>query len=95
MNTAKEKKLKSIKSDISEIKDFLLSNNKDEIFADDKNNKIENDCDDTLTLTDIVHNETRVQNKDELTKIKSELYILKSKLTKQEILLKEILLKIK
>ena len=46
-------------------------------------------------LTNIVNSEHKVETKDDLTEIKNELLTLKSMLTKQEIVLKEILLKIK
>ena len=95
MNTAKEKKLKEIKSEILEITNFVTSSKKDEksdIHTDKKNKMNPND---TFTLTNIVNSEYKVETKDDLTEIKNELFILKSMLTKQEIVLKEILLKIK
>ena len=87
MKTTKEKKLNAIKSEILEITDFVTSNNKD--------SGIENNSNDTLTLTNIVNSEHKVLNKNDLTEVKDELYKLKSMLIKQEILLKEVLLKIK
>ena len=95
MNTTKEKKLNAIKSEILEITDFVTSNNKDENTDVNKDNEIENIHNNTLTLTNIVNSEHKIPNKNELTEVKDELYKLKSMLTKQEILLKEILLKIK
>ena len=95
LNTTKEKKLNAIKSEILEITDFVTSNNKDKNTDVNKDDEIENDYNDTLTLTNIVNSEHKVQNKNELTEVKDELYKLKSMLIKQEILLKEILLKIK
>mgnify|MGYP001186051499 FL=1 len=50
---------------------------------------------DTLTLTNIVNSEHKVLTKNDLTEVKDELNKLNSSLIKQEILLKEILLKIK
>ena len=58
-------------------------------------NEIKINSSDTFTLTNIVDSEHKVETKDDLTAIKNELFILKSMLTKQEIVLKEILLKIK
>tara|TARA_B100001093_G_C26505983_1_gene875431 strand:- start:525 stop:812 length:288 start_codon:yes stop_codon:yes gene_type:complete len=95
LNTAKEKKLSAIKSEILEITNFVTSNKKDENSDIHTEKKIKMNSDDTLTLTNIVKSEHKVETKDDLTAIKNELFILKSMLTKQEIVLKEILLKIK
>ena len=95
MNTAKEKKLNAIKSEISEITDFIRFNNNDKYFDADKDNEIEDNSNDTLTLTNIVNCEPNVETKDDLTEIKRELYALKLLLNKNEKMLKEILLKIK
>ena len=88
MSTAKEKKLNEIKSEILEITNFVTLNENA-----DKDIKINSD--DTLTLTNIVNSEHKVETNDDLTEIKNELLTLKSILTKQEIVLKEILSKIK
>ena len=88
MNAAKEKKLNEIKSEILEITNFVTLNENA-----DKDIKINSD--DTLTLTNIVNSEHKVETNDDLTEIKNELLTLKSILTKQEIVLKEILSKIK
>ena len=95
MKTTKEKKLNAIKSEILEITDFVTSNNKDKNTDVNKDDEIENDYNDTLTLTNIVNSEHKILNKNDLTEVKDELNKLKSTLIKQEILLKEILLKIK
>ncbi len=95
MNSAKEKKLSAIKSEILEITNFVTSSKKDENPDIDTDKEIKIDSNDTLTLTNIVNSEHKVEIKDDLNEIKSELFILKSMLTKQEIMLKEILLKIK
>ena len=94
MNAAKEKKLNEIKSEILEITNFVTSNKKDE-NADINDKQIKINSNDTFTLTNIVNGEQKVKTKDDLTEIKNELLTLKSMLTKQEIVLKEILLKIK
>ena len=95
MNTAKEKKLNDIKSEILEITEFVTSNEKDE----DTNIHVDKasyiDSGDTFTLTNIVDSKQKVEPKDDLAEIKNELYTLKSILTKQELVLKEILSKIK
>ena len=95
LKTTKEKKLNAIKSEILEITDFVTSNNKDKNTNVNKDDEIEEDHNDTLTLTNIVNSEHKVLNKNDLTEVKDELNKLKSTLIKQEILLKEILLKIK
>ncbi|MDC3116324.1 hypothetical protein OA529_01425 [Alphaproteobacteria bacterium] len=95
MNTAKEKKLKAIKSEILEITNFVTSNNKDKNADVDSDKEIKIDYNDTLTLTNIVNSQHKVETKDNLAEIKNELFILKSMLTQQEKFLKEILLKLK
>ena len=95
MSTAKEKKLNEIKSEILEITSFVTSNKKEENADNNTDKEIKINSSDTLTLTNIVDSEHKVKTKDDLTAIKNELFILKSMLTKQEIVLKEILLKIK
>ena len=95
MSTAKEKKLNEIKSEILEITNFVTSNEKDESADINTDKKIKINSNDTFTLTNIVNGKQKVKTKDDLTVIKNELLSLKSMLTKQEIVLKEILLKIK
>ena len=95
MKTTKEKKLNAIKSEILEITDFVTSNNKDKNTDVNKDDVTENDYNNTLTLTNIVNSEHKVLTKNDLTEVKDELNKLNSSLIKQEILLKEILLKIK
>ena len=95
MSTAKEKKLNEIKSEILEITNFVTSNKKDENVDINTDKEININSNDTLTLTNIVNGEQKFKTKDDLTEIKNELLTLKSMLTKQEIVLKEVLLKIK
>ena len=95
MSTAKEKKLNEIKSEILEITNFVTSNKKDENADINTDKEININSNDTLTLTNIVNGKQKVKTTDDLTEIKNELLTLKSMLTKQEIVLKEILLKIK
>ena len=95
MNTIKEKKLNAIKSEILEITNFVTSNKMDENKDIHTDKEIKIDSNDTLTLTNIVNNENKAASEDNLSEIKNELYKLKSMLDRQEIVLKEILLKIK
>ena len=95
MSTAKEKKLNEIKSEILEITNFVTSNKKEENVDINTDKEININSNDTLTLTNIVNGKQKVKTTDDLTEIKNELLTLKSMLTKQEIVLKEILLKIK
>ena len=95
MSKAKEKKLNEIKSEILEITNFVTSNKKDENVDISTDKEININSNDTLTLTNIVNGKQKVKTTDDLTEIKDELLTLKSMLTKQEIVLKEILLKIK
>ena len=95
MNTGKEKKLNEIKSEMLEITNFVTSNKKDKNAGINTDKEIYINSNDTLTLTNIVNSEQKIKTKDDLTEIKNELLTLKSMLTKQEIVLKEILLKIK
>ena len=95
MNTAKEKKFNEIKSEILEITNFVTSNIKDENADINTDKEIKINSNDTFTLTNIVNTKQKVETKDDLTEIRDELLTLKSMLTKQEKVLKEILLKIK
>ena len=95
MDTAKEKKLNAIKSEILEITNFVTSNKDDGIADVHSGEEIELDSNDTLTLTNIVNSEQKTETMDDLAEIKNELFILKSMLNNQEKVLKEILLKIK
>ena len=95
MNTAKEKRLNEIKSEILEITNFVTSNTNDENSDIHTDKEIKIDSNDTFTLTNVVNSEHKVETKDDLTEIKKELFILKSMLTKQESVLEEIFSKIK
>ena len=95
MSKIKEKKLNSIKSEIEEIKNVLVSNNNSEISADKDPVDFKNNLNNTLTLTKIVTKEDETYNNYALNEIKNELKVLKSIISYQENLLREILLKIK
>jgi hypothetical protein len=95
VNKIKENKLNAIKSDILEIKDFVISNsinNTNEIASD---NHLDDKTDDTITLTKIVDIQNNSSNPTVLDIIKQDLDLLKSTLIEHEKILKEILLKIK
>ena len=95
MNKVKEKKLNSIKSDILEIKDFVISNSINKTTQISSEDNLDNKLDDTITLTNIVDFESNVSNSNVLGNIKEDLNLLKSTLIEHEKILKEILLKIK
>ena len=95
MNKVKEKKLNSIKSDILEIKDFVISNSINKTTQISSEDNLDNKLDDTITLTNIVDFESNVSNSNVLGNIKEDLNLLKSTLIKHEQILTEILLKIK
>ena len=95
MNTTKEKKLNAIKSEILEITEYIKLNNNNKNFDTNKEDKIDSNPNDTLTLTKIVNCEPKIQTTNDLTEIKNELHTLKLLLNKNEMMLKEILLKIK
>ena len=95
MNKIREKKLNAIKSDILEVKDFVLShsnNNINQLLNDDNTN---DKADDTLTLTKIVDFDKNVSKLDISTKIQKDLHLLKSTLIEHEKILKKLLDKIK
>ena len=95
MNPTKEKKLNAIKSEILEITEYMKLNNNDKNLDVVKDDEIEKNSNDTLLLTNIVNAESNTQTNDDFTEIKNELNQLKLLLNKNEIMLKEILLKIK
>lgn len=90
MNKIKEKKLKAIKNEIEEIKNFAFSNNNLSIDEqNDQANSISN-SDDTLTLTKIIKQDDKNNNNKELYYIKKDLEALKSTVSRNENLLKKI-----
>ena len=93
LNKVKEKKLKAIKSEISEISKLLSSNtnNKLEDLNTDDFKKLESD---TITLTKIVDNVSNNSNKHQLEEISEELKNIRITLAKQDIILRDILLKL-
>ena len=95
MNKIKEKKLKAIKLEIEEIKNFTISNNNSNIDELDDKVSSNNVTDDTLTLTKIIKPDDIPNTNDDLYYIKKDLDTLKSAIKVNESLLKEILNKIK
>lgn len=94
MNKIKEKKLKSIKSQLNEINEFVKVNVNDEVQKKvGNNNDKEND---TLILTKIVNYSDKEQNTlNNIDEIRDELNIIKLMLIKQEKTMDEIILKIR
>ena len=80
---------------MEEIENYLVSNNNSDISKDNETDYLENNADDTLTLTNIVEKEEKVNDNNDLKDIKVELEALKCKMANNENLLKEILSKIK
>tara|TARA_B100000900_G_C20509664_1_gene687411 strand:- start:518 stop:817 length:300 start_codon:yes stop_codon:yes gene_type:complete len=95
LNKIREKKLNSIKSEIEEIKNVITSNNNTDISANNDSVDLKNNLDNTLTLTKIITKDDGIYNNYDLNEIKNELKLLKSTISNQENLLREILLKIK
>ena len=95
MSKIKEKKLNSIKSDMEEIKKFIVSN--DDLYNSEQNkiDHISKNDSDTVTLTKIVNKESKLDNNNNLGEIKKELIELKEAIDINKNLLNEILLKIK
>ena len=95
MSKIKEKKLNSIKSDMEEIKKFIVSNNDLDNSEQSKIDYISKNDGDTVTLTKIVNKESKLDNNNNLSEIKKELIELKEAIDINKNLLNEILLKIK
>ena len=95
MNKIKEKKLNAIKSDILEIKDFVMSNSINNTNKISSDNHLDDKADDTITLTKIIDIKKSIVNPTVLDIIKQDIGLLKSTLIEHEKILKEILLKVK
>lgn len=93
LNKVKEKKLKAIKSEISEISKLVSSNTNNELEDNDPDDfkKSEND---TITLTKIVDNVSNNFDKHRLEEISEELKNIRITLAKQDTILRDILLKL-
>ena len=90
MNKIKEKKLKAIKSEIEEIKNFAVSNNYLSVDEQNDQSNLISNSDDTLALTKIIKQDDKNNNNKELYFIKKDLEALKSTVIRNENLLKEI-----
>ncbi|MDC0093635.1 hypothetical protein OAR00_01150 [Alphaproteobacteria bacterium] len=95
MNKIKEKKLNAIKSDILEIKDFVVSNSNNNINQSLIDNSTDVKIDDTLTLTNIVDSKKNATELHILTNIKQDIRSLKLTLIEHKKILNEILDKIR
>ena len=95
MSKIKERKLNSIKSELEEIKKFIASNNELDNSEQKQTDYFNNNDENTLILTEIVSNEDKFINNNNLDQIKKELIELKEAININKSLLNEILLKIK
>ena len=95
MSKIKEKKLNTIKSELEEIKKFIVSNTDLENFEQNETGYLNNNGEDTVTLTKIVNKENKLHYNKHLYDIKKELQELRETIENNKNLLNEILLKIK
>ena len=95
MSKIKEKKLNSIKSEMEEIKKFIVSNNDSDSTEKNKIDYLNNKDEDTVILTQIVQDEKNTYNNNDLSVIKKDLLELKKTIEINTNLLNEILLRIK
>ena len=95
MTKIREKKLNSIKSEMEEIKKFIKSNHELDNSEQNKTDYLNNNDEDTVTLTKIVNKEDKLYNNNNLDDIKNELVELREAIDNNKNLLNEILLKIK
>jgi len=93
LNKVKEKKLKAIKTEISEISKLVSSNSENKLDGNnvDDLQEIEGD---TITLTKIVDNITDNTKKDQFSEIIEEIRNVRVALSKQDKILEGILLKL-
>ncbi len=95
MSKIKEKKLNSIKLEMEEIKNFIVSNNELNSSEQNQTDCFNNNDEDTITLTEVVNKVDKFNNNNSLGEIKKELIELKKAININKNLLNEILLKIK
>ena len=93
LNKVKEKKLKAIKSEISEISKLVSSNTNNELEDNDPDDFKKSESD-TITLTKIVDNVSNNFYKQRLEEISEELKNIRITLAKQDTILRDILLKL-
>jgi len=77
LSKIKEKKLNSIKSEMEEIKKFIVSNNDADSTEKNKTDYLNNKDEDTVILTQIVQDEKNIYNNNDLSVIKKDLLELK------------------
>ena len=80
---------------MEEIKKFIISNNDSDISEQNKTDFLNNNNEDTVTLTKIVQDEKELYNYNNLGEIKKDLTELKKAVQINKDLLNEILLRIK
>ena len=85
----------SIKSEMEEIKKFIVSNNDLDSTEKNKIDYLDNKDEDTVILTQIVQDEKNTNNNNDLSVIKKDLLELKKTIEINTNLLNEILLRIK
>jgi hypothetical protein len=95
LSKIKEKKLNSIKSEMEEIKKFIVSNNDSDSTEKNKTDYLNNKDEDTVILTQIVQDDKNINNNNDLSIIKKDLLELKKTIEINTNLLNEILLRIK
>ena len=93
LNKVKEKKLKDIKSEISEISKLIASNSENKL-EDNNVDDLQKMESDTITLTKIVDNVSNNIKKEQLIEIIEEIRNIKVALSKQDKVLEDILLKL-
>lgn len=93
LNKVKEKKLKAIKFEISEISKLVSSNTNNELEDSDPDDFKKSESD-TITLTKIVDNVSNNFDKHRLEEISEELKNIRITLAKQDTILRDILLKL-
>merc|ERR1712070_1264669 len=89
LSKIKEKKLNSIKSEMEEIKKFIVSNNKLDSSEQKQTDYFNNNDEDTVTLTEVVNKEDKLNNNNNLGEIRKELIELKEAININKSLLNE------